>query len=51
MGNREGSETERLLLCDSSEITLAVIKIGLKTKAKKRENTQPLPSLFIYSQF
>lgn len=40
-----------LLLCDSSEITLAVIKIGLKTNAKKRENTQPLPSLFIYSQF
>lgn len=48
MGNREGSETERLLLCDSSEITPAVIKIGLKTNAKKRERT-PNPSLLCLS--
>lgn len=47
-GGRAGGESERLLLCEGSEITLQVIKLGLKRHRRKRENMQPLPSLSFF---
>lgn len=47
MGNREGLETERLLLCDAGEIRPEVFKFGLKTNGKKRKK-HLTPPLFVY---